>query len=361
MKVISFDRLAHLDIRYGNNEGCQLTYHPGERYLIDDVLAGFVKEGMFKSFSPEFVDAPKLERPKDLKGKRVVIHCAWGGLGDQLMLSPIPKYLKEVVGAEVYIWASSPYHATLWTWHPSISANEAVMMPIHWNAMYGDKPFYDHLFIFEDIHGLPPIDMIYLKWGFDPHKIDPQYKRPFFSSQKADKIAALEWLEKNEVKGEYILFQASATRRERQFSPQMVERILKCLDKFELPIICTNDCPLPKDVEDVISAHPMAINAATRIPRARTYAALIEESKFLVGPDSSGIHFAAAFSKPALGLWGCFPPHTRTMHYENQVHLFHRELWDATWTEEQMEQNSWTIQDAITEEEIEDGLNQLKL
>jgi ADP-heptose:LPS heptosyltransferase len=74
----------------------------------------------------------------------------------------------------------------------------------------------------------------------------------------------------------------------------------------------------------------MAINVATAINNIRLFGSIIGGASLVLGPDSSALHFAAAFEVPALGFWGPFSPGSRTAYYPNQIHLYHPELCPAS-------------------------------
>jgi hypothetical protein len=59
-----------------------------------------------------------------------------------------------------------------------------------------------------------------------------------------------------------------------------------------------------------------------RLSTVTHFAELIAGASLFIGPDSSGLHFAAAFETPALGLWGSFHPDLRVKYYKNQVHIY---------------------------------------
>jgi len=79
----------------------------------------------------------------------------------------------------------------------------------------------------------------------------------------------------------------------------------------------------------LIAKTSMAVNVATRINNIRLFGAIVGGASLVLGPDSSALHFAAAFEVPALGFRGPFWPESRTRYYPNQIHLHHPELCPA--------------------------------
>lgn len=79
----------------------------------------------------------------------------------------------------------------------------------------------------------------------------------------------------------------------------------------------------------LIAKTSMAVNVATTINNIRLFGAIVGGASLVLGPDSSALHFAAAFEVPALGFRGPFSPESRTRYYPNQIHLYHPELCPA--------------------------------
>jgi ADP-heptose:LPS heptosyltransferase len=132
----------------------------------------------------------------------------------------------------------------------------------------------------------------------------------------------------------YIFLQIQATNKVRSLPFSLMEKVLAAVNEFgeqrNLPILCGGNIPFPPDIAGLIAKTPMAINVATTINNLRLFGAIVGGASLVIGPDSSALHFAAAFEVPALGFWGPFSPESRTRYYPNQIHLYHPELCPAS-------------------------------
>src|SRR5271165_6767793 len=93
--------------------------------------------------------------------------------------------------------------------------------------------------------------------------------------------------------------------------------------QIRLGQIAVKNSAFSPEISALIKKTPHAINLEKRLSTVTHFAGLIAGASLFIGPDSSGLHFAAAFETPALGLWGSFHPDLRVKYYKNQVHIYH--------------------------------------
>ena len=70
---------------------------------------------------------PDSHRPIDATPKVLLFRS--GGVGDGLMVMPVPRYLRQQVGCQVFV-ASEVCDLPLWSGNPHINGNPLVM-PVH--------------------------------------------------------------------------------------------------------------------------------------------------------------------------------------------------------------------------------------
>lgn len=370
MKILSFDRAVKMNSQYADKK-FQVHFNPGTRYVIEDYGAKDVEENCPDGCIECMLDLDEfiLTPPRNWSEKRVLFYifaCA-GGYGDQLMAGCLPRYFKEVLGAKPY-QVCHPLFEDLWNGNPYITGRP-LLVPLaldgvwRWDA----KNFFDwSMFIEKEEYTEPEntYDQLFRRAGIDPATVDDEFKRPVFHLTQANIDVRDEWLKQVGV-GEYYVLQLSAGSNgpARSLPLDLVERLLEVVSgyavKRKAAIICVSDTAFHPEVANLIRKTKNAMNLTRGLPTVRHYAAMMQGAKLVVGPDSSAIHFAAAFNKPALGLWGLFSPHFRTHYYLNQKHLFHSELVQISDDPKEQIRLSQKVLSAITEEELSDSIGEL--
>jgi ADP-heptose:LPS heptosyltransferase len=105
-----------------------------------------------------------------------------------------------------------------------------------------------------------------------------------------------------------------------------VERVLEVASaeaaRIGATIFCVKNTAFSPEIAALIKKTPHAVNLEKQLSTVTHFAELIAGASLFIGPDSSGLHLAAAFETPALGLWGSFHPDLRVKYYKNQVHIY---------------------------------------
>jgi ADP-heptose:LPS heptosyltransferase len=348
MKAITFKSGISITSKYGP-EGTpfQVICPPGERLVFDeDLVSTFMGQEAARKVIIESDDiGPRIramKRPDHWRGARVLFFRN-RGLGDQLILSALPSYFTEQLGARSYV-LTCPWFQEVWEQNRYIG-NFPIKLPCNLDrTLYSKNPFYQGFFCFESVtewDNDPEQDNVYDRMfamcGIDPLGVQPKWKRPYYEIKPNEKLQLEEFLNgidgskfPNWPNNDYFVFQILATNVPRCPPAHVVEKVLSAADehamKLGIPILCLHDNPndvrLP-EFKRIIKQFPSCIDLIGEIKSIRAFATIISRARLVIGPDSSALHFAAAFSTPALGLWGPFDPLSRHKYSENQLHLHH--------------------------------------
>ena len=119
--------------------------------------------------------------------------------------------------------------------------------------------------------------------------------------------AAVALLEREKIRGDYVLIHPGSARAEKFWEPDRWARVIEfAAAELRLPCVVTGTA------SGAELAHIEAIKAATTAPIVDlagrtdllTLAALVERARMLVAVDSAAMHFAAAFHTPQIALFG---------------------------------------------------------
>ena len=351
MKVISFSRTVNLDILYGEALKTALILNAGQKYILqDNYVKGLQdKYPYYHDHLRELSDpAAYLRRdfdwmqgrdPKDWRDKRVLlsVHPSGGpGFGDELMAGCLPRYFKEVLGARPF-QVFSPIFAEIWAANPFVTG-PPVFAPTTLDPLLGfgeEPPFFDWSLFVEGVDGMPgwglsdtesTYDALFRFAGVDPSTVAPEFKRPVFALNKAKIVERDDWLKQIGVQ-RYFVLQLTCQDKFRTLPLRLVERVLEVASveaaRIKATIFCVKNSAFSPEISTLIKKTPRAVNLEKQLPTVTHFAELIAGASLFIGPDSSGLHFAAAFETPALGLWGSFHPDLRVKYYKNQVHIYH--------------------------------------
>ena len=351
MKVISFSRTVNLDILYGEALKTALTLNAGQKYILqDNYVKGLQdKYPYYHDQLRELSDpAAYLRRdfdwmqrrdPKDWRDKRVLlsVHPSGGpGFGDELMAGCLPRCFKEVLGARPF-QVFSPIFAEIWAANPFVTG-PPVFAPTTLDPLLGfgeEPPFFDWSLFVEGVDGMPgwglsdtesTYDALFRFAGVDPSAVAPEFKRPVFALNKAKIVERDDWLKQIGVQ-RYFVLQLTCQDKFRTLPLRLVERVLEVASveaaRIKATIFCVKNSAFSPEISALIKKTPRAVNLEKQLPTVTHFAELIAGASLFIGPDSSGLHFAAAFETPALGLWGSFHPDLRVKYYKNQAHIYH--------------------------------------
>jgi ADP-heptose:LPS heptosyltransferase len=312
------------------------------------------------------------------------------GLGDQLINSSLSRYFTEVLGARTY-QASNKLHEPVWAFNPYAGGYPS-SLPLNLDTTLFKKGtrFFQGLFFMESVsewdteQEQPNVyDRIFAMCGINPQNVAPKWKRPFFMMQKSDVDTREQFLKQfnnnesfqNFPQNGYFFVQSRATNVGRTIPAHILEKILSAAselaEKLKIPILCSDDLLFSEEVASVVRQFPSCIDISGQINSVRLYASLIESASLVIGPDSSAIHFAAAFETPALGIWGPFSPAARTKYYPRQIHLHHTDRCQyspcfnylpalpVNKCPKGQEQTSCEVFEGVTYEEVFGAINEL--
>jgi ADP-heptose:LPS heptosyltransferase len=258
-------------------------------------------------------------------------------------MSAASRFFREMLGAEAFQLCDR-VHEPLWAYNPYIGG-APLSVPMHLDTVWRSKgkPFFSGAFFIEsctewdnDSEQPNVYDRLFGMLGLNPSNIPDKFKRPVFSLHNNDIDNRLNWLKgvtqqtgKSFDNG-YFFVQLRATNKVRSIPLPTAEIILSVLneeaEKRNVPIIISDDTALTPEFDMLVRKFPNCINAATALNSPRAYAAMIAGALLVLGPDSSAIHFAAAFETATIGIWGPFSPESRAKYYPRQIHLHHTEL-----------------------------------
>jgi len=334
MKVITFSQKVTVTTHHGEFFS-EITCNPGERLIFDDDNAVSIQT---KPGSATYMlevsdlDAMLRERPPlaHYKKRRVLFYRNRGH-GDQLIASALPRFFREVLGADAR-QLSDKVHESLWMANPYI-LGAPLSFPIHIDSVWRAKgrPFFDQAFFIEsatewdqDSEQPNVYDRLFAFCGIDPERVPAKYKRPVFIVSGDDQEACANWFGK--VTGKdwqpYIIVQLRAANKS---TATVLQAVNDLAAKKGLLAFITDTRPWPDELAEISSRLPHLINVIQKIPSIRLFGALIAGARLVVGPDSSALHFAAANETPALGIWGPFSPECRAKYYPRQAHIWHQE------------------------------------
>ena len=346
MKVITFSKKVTVATKTGGFTS-EVPVNPGERYIFDnDTCLNIQQDPGSARYVYEITDLTPLlaevQKPKHWRKQKVLFYRN-RGIGDQLIVSSLSRFFREMLGAESFQLCDR-VHEPIWAFNPYIGG-APLSVPIHLDTVWRakGKPFFDAAFFLESVSEWdcdseqPNVyDRVFGMVGVDPIQVSAKFKRPIISLQNQDIDTRITWLKnvgkainKDFEKG-YIFIQFRATNKGRSLPVAVIEKVLyvanEIAEKRGIPILCTDDLPFSPEITALIQKTSAAVNVATAINNIRSFAALIAGATLVIGPDSSAIHFAAAFETPAVGIWGPFAPDARTKYYTRQIHLYHQDL-----------------------------------
>jgi Glycosyltransferase family 9 (heptosyltransferase) len=347
MRVITFAKRVTVTTKSGDHIE-QIGCNPGERLIFndDDALSiqqdpGSARYILEVSDLKPYLAEMESRQPSNWRKSRVLFYRG-RGVGDQLIVSAASRFFTEMLGATCF-QATDRIHEPIWIGNPYIGS-AALAMPIHLDTVHRARGplFVQGAFFFESItewdsDGEQPnvYDRLFTMLGLDPGRIVAKFKRPTLVLQKQDIDVRTKWLQQvaaatnKPCDNGYIVFQFRSTNKVRSLPAVIVEKALFAIneyaEKFQIPILVTDNKPLSPEILEIVKRTKMAINVANSINYVRLFIGLIAGASAVVGPDSSAIHIAAAFEIPAIGIWGAYSPESRTAYYPRQIHLFHAE------------------------------------
>lgn len=342
MKIVTFKE--HKTIRSTNGPFVtDLNFNPGERYIVDDFCMNQLVQGIPDALY-EYSDlAPLLRRemPINWAGKRVLFWRGCG-LGDELMLSAVVRYFREVLHAEPYIMCPA-MHRPIWGHdleHSDSISSHPALMPIHLDAVWraAGRPFFDYAFFLESVTEWDAdqeqenvYDRMYRLCGIDPFKVSAKYKRPYIDLTDHDRAEFGSWKKQLaeiglNLAGGYIVVQMGPKNPIRDLPEKKSLEVLDALSGCGLQVVVVDDKPLVGPISAAMSTFPGFYSLCGMIPHIRHLFSLVNQAKLVVGPDSFVLHVAAGLDIPSISFFGPVSPESRSKYYPNHHAVWHHEL-----------------------------------
>jgi ADP-heptose:LPS heptosyltransferase len=336
MKIVSFAKPLTVTTVLGDptdpeSKLFHMSCNPGERYLLNDDQSQHIlnaKDNMLDTmsdFEPLYKDYVK--RPLSFKGQRVLFYrCR--GIGDQLVASALARYFTEKLKSTCF-QLSDRGHEELWVGNPFIQGLP-VRFPLGIDAVmpFNKKPFYNYAFFIESLAewNTEPeqrnvYDTMFNMVGIDHSHVPPEYKRPVYGQSHQAAELFKKWKTEHNVPDKYIAFQLRATNAVRTPPAFVIDRLMSRLCDVGLPVICLDDHVLSEEHAEIAKKYPNARDLTKTTASIQLYGQVVTNAHLFVGPDSSGIHFAASSGTPAIGVWGPFSYESRARYYPHHYPL----------------------------------------
>src|SRR6202035_2000057 len=155
MKIVTFKEQKML--RKTNDTFFEdLLFNPGERYIVDDFCQNQIYTGIPDSIHECSDLTPLLQKrmPESWVNKKVLFYRGVG-LGDELMLTGVVRYFREVLHAMPYVVCPA-MHRPIWTHefeHSDSLCSHPISIPMHLDPVWraAGKPFFDYAFFLESV------------------------------------------------------------------------------------------------------------------------------------------------------------------------------------------------------------------
>ncbi len=298
------------------------TYIMSNMLLKDIMSAG--GSNLFSSVRElEGANLYKKYKGENLDGKKI---CIWrtGGMGDLCWLTPYFKKIKELYPTSKIVFGCGVQYSDVMSVHPLI--DEFHCLPIDTDVLLQ----CDYHLMFEGIVENNPDAS---------HKNCYDLFGEYFSIKLEDdeKIPNLPVLEGNkkyfeEVNNKFITIEdpikigihLKTSSMVRNVPPALWTKLVYALLELH-PKICVYLLGSQEDA-DVGNQIPFLESSKGRIlpffQVTRGFldtVASISQMDLVLGPDSSALHIAAAFSKPMIGFYGAFKSELRMKYYKNAI------------------------------------------
>ncbi len=259
---------------------------------------------------------------KNAQTKKILITRAMGGIGDLLMMTPgIHALKKRQPKSEINLAIPKRYF-------PVFEGNDDVKLV----DIEGD--FFSHLnfskwYNFTDCPAARKesmtaprvrksrIDIFSSALNVGKLSVKRMSKKPRYFLTEGELNFASDFWNSNELIGKLVIgVQLHSDETYRDY-PLMKKLVTKLAEKYKV-LIFDSETINGFELDNVIKIQNMSIRKAF---------ALASKCTAIVAPDSSFIHFAAAFDIPTIALFGPIDGKIRTKHYSNCTYLSGKELF----------------------------------
>lgn len=344
MKIVTFRERKTIRATNGPFVS-DLNFNPGERYIVDDFAQNQIFNGIPDSIH-ECSDLNPLirrEMPHCWVNKKVLFYRGCG-LGDELIMTAVVRYFREILHAEPYvlcpamnrpIWGHDFEHSDSLMSHP-------LFTPIHLDAVYraSGRAFFDYSFFLESVSEWDTdqeqenvYDRVYRMCGIDSFKVSAKYKRPYIRLGHHDRSEYESWKSQLasvfpslDLSSGYIVVQVGPKNPIRDLSEAKSLEVLNSLAGLGLQVVVVDDKPLVGPIAAFVASTPGFVSLCGVIPHLRLLFSLVGHAKLVIGPDSFIGHVAAGLDIPSIGIYGPISPESRSKYYPNHIPVWHNEL-----------------------------------
>ena len=256
--------------------------------------------------------------------KKILITRAMGGIGDLLMMTPgIHALKKKFPKSEINLAIPKRYF-------PIFEGNDDVKLldiegdfftHLKFNKWYNftDCPAARKESITAPHVNKSRIDIFSSALNINALSRIRMSKRPRFFLTDEDMRYSSEFWDKFELNKKTVIgIQLHSDETYRDYP--LMENLVEKLSKKHTVLIFDNEFIEGFDFENVIKIQKLSI---------RKVFALAHMCNAIVAPDSSFIHFAAAFDIPTIALFGPIDGKVRTKHYPNCTYMSAKDLFDC--------------------------------
>jgi ADP-heptose:LPS heptosyltransferase len=303
-------------------------FEKGKSYIMSEMLLRDISSaagnGLFGSIKELGNTIYRRYSGQDLNGKSIAIWRT-GGMGDLCFITPYLKKIKELYPTSKIVFGCGIQYSDVMSRHPHI--DEFHNLPIDTDAL---KKCDYHL-MFEGIIEANPdaekknaYDLFgeYFHIQLEDHEkvpnlfVDQENLKYFLDFEKKCNVD----IENEKIIRVGIHLKTSSIIRDVPVNTlsDIISRLIDCSKNIVIYLLGSReDSVVGNKIQVPIAGRIVPFYAATR--GFRDGVAAISQMDLVIGGDSSGMHIAAAFEKPMVGLFGAFLGDLRLRYYKNAI------------------------------------------
>lgn len=260
-----------------------------------------------------------------------ILLARWGAFGDNLIMSPVAKALRQKYpDAVIHVTGKQPQD-TMWGNNPYIDGviscrnQDFVLVASNYDEAYD---------LSGSIEQNPTADWknaaeIACDW-VQAHPTDGDYKPIFvpLPSELDEALHALQKLGVNVLEDNVVLVHGESTSLLRRLPPLTQVQVWKLLAERGYKVLVasrTDATQALQDTSEEIKNNIVSLHEVMQLDNPRIGFALLAYVDFVIATDSSYSHAAAALDVPSLLIYGPFDPVLRAKHYKH-ASILHRPL-----------------------------------
>lgn len=316
---------AVVNFTYSMQVGQNFVIKKGEKYIMSlNVFKQLWCDPkthiqLLKPSDIKFKNIYKSYRGHDLTNKKVLF-MRHGGIGDLLFINPFAIYLqKKYPSCKIAFCSGHKYRPMLENWDFISDIYSAPMK-------FSDFTKYDYHVIFEgtierneEAEHVNVYELFnnWLELDVPKEEMIPYQKSKNVMLTYCRDILHYNW---NLKEKDFILLQTTASSPIRTPSLEIWTKIINKLTAKGHNIVLSDSKPKKEIVDKLIAMldhKDKVFNFAEYSNAIDDGIAMIDLSKLVIAPDSSGTHIAASLNIPMVGIFGSFEGHVRLTTYKN--------------------------------------------